>query len=1131
MRFLLLSIVFFGSYLHADVATRKISFDPPNLISNGRGTSYRPGLREQGFYLSHPPAQAYGGMYVQPHLYPFSPVNGSNYARFISGGQNLSVVHEQALPFTPLSVDLSGGSSTFLAQGIKAGGAIVSTTFSLGTNTGFQTFAFPSTFADIIELKFPGTNYYMDDLVVIPPAIENLPPVNTAYVYDIDWNSSPHHIGQMTALGGKRSPSSVNFGTAYVRNGIGALTGPALELQQGEDTYDQIEMALGLNAESYFVEFDICQPSAGNMSLFLDLTAGFLRIDFSNGSISYFNGTSGVITDAPTNRVFYNPKAATRVRVSWDKGARGVEIGFNDVEELLWTVPAGVNIDFRAIRFSTSSTSVTGIDNVKVDASGRSPLHLIPGHFDFQSTTLTGIRSTPVFLLNTTQSPITITGSSVTNAAFSLTGLSYPLIIPPSGTVTATLSTTSQLYGSMGSNVTFTSASGNAAMQVQATGPTATPTGSFTASPESSWVGIERKLTLTSTFVGAPRRFEWTKNGSVIPSNLSSFTLNSAQLKDAGVYQVKAIFSDGTSVSSLPANVGVYNDIRSIGWVQNSGSFFGLSSPSAGPNLTYAWTKDGQALPGSLPNIVMDGANIRFTPLLNVHQGYYVAEVSMPNAAGGSALKVSIAMDLVVRQPPILITASLGQAMVGVEYDQELLFRSYEPLIVEEIVGLPPGLKYHGTPPRFGYSWEYESGSIGGIPLPEAAPATTSSSAPSLYLVKIRARNAQGTGEWKELPLWVHPTSRSASFSGLSSFDRQFNRGGRLQVTVTSGGLCTALFDDGLSQVRVAKMLSFDQSSGEMRGSIYQTNPRYLSWDFRLQEGRQILSTISFGGRYESMVAGICLHSLIPAQQTAGSYPTALIVNTNDTQPGLNAPTGAGVLQARLGRTAQMSCVGVLPDGSTITSSGQMVANWDDSKIIQYPFFSRTSIGNSLLTGWLFTSNGLMDGRLAWSRMASAFNASYTSGFSFNSSEHWIQAIGGTYIMPGSGSTLLNLHTQPQILRASSWDIKPPTDYSRRFNIDTRYRTSPLGPATRQATLVVTPANSSFSGTLEIGSYLGKPLIGKYRGLLVPRLGRGVGFMLRPKMVKPVENARTSRPSIIVPYDSVAIDLAPESED
>jgi hypothetical protein len=1115
-------VTFLSAALHAQVTTRTLGFDPPHVESNGRGTGFRPSVREQGFVLTRPVADYYGGMYVQPHLYLSSPANGTNYARFISGDQNFTLRHEQNLAFTAVSLDIAGASggapASLRIQGTKVGGVLVNTTVPmppLGDGAGpladFATVTLPASFADITELKILDSYYYLDNLVVIPPVGESLAtPLSLPDVYDITWEGEPHTVGQITATGGGRSPSNVNFGYPKVRNGIGAMTGRALELVSTAG-YGQIEMSLGLWATRYVLDFDFCHLSGGSMALFLDSTKGFLRTDLSGGSVSYYNGSDGVLTGSPSSGAAYTANAVTHGRMEWDSAAGTVRLLINNTLKATWSMTPGTEIDLSGIRFSTASTSVTGLDNVKIQAFGGPAIRVVPGSFAFQSIQVNTTRTAPITVMNPSSSAVTVTRAEVSGSAFQFTGITFPVVIPAGGKMTGTVSARPTIIGNAGGSVRFVTDAGSAVTVTGVHGTGAPLPAYFSTHPSSRWVTLGSGTSLYATIVGAVSRFEWTKDDVVIPGATDSHFLTPAlTLADAGVYRIKAYLPGGTVITSNPAHVGVIQS-QSLASTRDAGGTLELSTTVAAPGLTYAWKQNDSALPGTVADVVVNGGQLRLSPIRFEHEGVITCDVTMTNGAGGNPLGFrAMTYNLTVPQPPRITTASLGHAQVGQNFQMTLAKNSTKPVNGFEATGLPPGMIIFAA-----------TGIIAGAPLPESIPNGNPPGQAVLYTVRVSAANQYGRGPEAELPLWVHEPSRSSRFVGLTGGGVPNGREGRWQATMTSGGQVTALIDSGALRVSVAGTLNFDTLSGDMKGRLVGGVSLF---DVRLRNGR-VLELDAVYPALIALQAGICVERLNPAQQQPGLYPTALMaagtVNYSD------YPYGASLIMARLGPGPRMTCAGVMADGSTVTSSGELVHDWVDTTKVRYPFCLSTANGLGLVQGWLIAGGGLMDGHLLWVQSPSPLSPSYPEGFRMNSPSLYLQAFGSLHIPPGTGTTLLNLHTQPQRVSASH-DFGISSSLNRLFSIDTRHRATPLAPGDRQASLTINPADSSFSGSLEVDTYRGKPLMAKYRGLLVPRLGQGVGFLLHPKMELYEENLRNRRGGILIPFESFAVDLKPD---
>lgn len=107
------------------------------------------------------------------------PDNGTAHIATMNGGQPLNIVRQDGETFRLVQVDLAEYSTVFpnfktiTWTGTKAGGQTVSTSFNLdgfidGTGAGvdFQTFFFPSSFADLVSAQVTVDIYSLDNLII-----------------------------------------------------------------------------------------------------------------------------------------------------------------------------------------------------------------------------------------------------------------------------------------------------------------------------------------------------------------------------------------------------------------------------------------------------------------------------------------------------------------------------------------------------------------------------------------------------------------------------------------------------------------------------------------------------------------------------------------------------------------------------------------------------------------------------------------------------------------------------------------------------------------------------------------------------------------------------------------------------
>jgi subtilisin family serine protease len=358
---------------------RVIGFDPPFFRAVNVATadiSYSPSILEQNFILSVPGQH----MYIQPALYTFSPNNGSRYARFIPIQAGFTLTHKDGLPFAIYAVDLAEPAGSVTFKGTKSNGTTVLQTFTLdgisdgtGPQADFQTFTFNSNFLDLVKVEVTETpSFYMDNIVVAPNGEETpLPPPPVApLVYDITWDGEPHQINQPTVLSGPYAPTSMNFGTQYVRQAIGPLTNRALELQgDAGQMYDQFRLDLGYGSSSYTMDFDLAMPIPRLLAVIYDGPGPFYRLDFnSNGTVTLMEHTGSTINSTTSATMTFDPAQITHVRVQIDFVGQFFKVFFNGTEALNHSLLPGMN-EVKAARFSLSDSDhngLVGLDNVKL---------------------------------------------------------------------------------------------------------------------------------------------------------------------------------------------------------------------------------------------------------------------------------------------------------------------------------------------------------------------------------------------------------------------------------------------------------------------------------------------------------------------------------------------------------------------------------------------------------------------------------------------------------------------------------------------------------------------------------------------------------------------------------------------
>lgn len=351
-------------------AERMLNFD-------GGNGDYRPYVHIQGFKLSRPSVEE--PVYLQNALTTGYPDNGGYYVRTLTSENSLILQHKDGLPFTPHQVDLSEYSTLFAAKktiqatGLRSDGGYVYTTFTLdgiidgtGPQPDFQTFTFPASFQSLVKLTFSNSPFMTDNLKVTlegqeapPPAVPDLP-----MVYEVGWDEAPHQVGSTTELGGRKAPTSLNFGLPVVRQSFGGLTNRPLELIRSGtySSYSQPRFDLTLNAKRYRLEFDVTANTTSDpLVVFFDGVTNFVRVDL---------GANITVIGGSLPSTAFNITNVNHVMLEIDLTTSKLTLQLNGGTPVTGTITANL-IDVEDVRFSATDSGTPGgvaIDNVVIQA-------------------------------------------------------------------------------------------------------------------------------------------------------------------------------------------------------------------------------------------------------------------------------------------------------------------------------------------------------------------------------------------------------------------------------------------------------------------------------------------------------------------------------------------------------------------------------------------------------------------------------------------------------------------------------------------------------------------------------------------------------------------------------------------
>ncbi|WP_051945049.1 S8 family serine peptidase [Verrucomicrobium sp. BvORR106] len=618
-------------------AERVLNFD------GGKGT-YRPYVHIQGFKVSRPSTDE--SVYVQNAESTGYPDNGGYYVRTLFSESSLVLQHKDGLPFTPHQVDLSEYSTVFpnmhtlQVVGEKAGGGTVTTSFTTdgiidgtGAKKDFQTFVFPSNFQSLVKLTFNNAPFMTDNLKVTlegqeapPPAVPDLP-----VVYVAGWDEAPHQVGSPSEVGGRKAPTSLNFGLPVVRQNFGGLSNRPLEMVGGGGytNYCQPRFDLALNAKRYRLEFDVTATEPEPFAIFFDGVTNFLRFDLVP-SITMMGGSLAATSLDIT--------AVNHVMLEVDLASQRVTLQVNGGTPVIGTIVFSL-IDVADIRFSVTDAGQPGgmaIDNVVIQAFdiggvGSAPrLTWYPVDGLNYGTLPLGSSSTRlVALRNEGGSNLTLTNAAIANPQFKLEG-TLPSQLLPGQSFNVNVKYTPSSLASATSSLTFNTNDPNRpAVSIPLQGQVQ-QTPKIELSPASLYARMMQNTTGTQQFNirntgSAP--LDWTiiRLNPEVENPPTGITLNDPQL--ASLWNLKSGSSGGINAQAA--------------WTENTGAtdlviaVIDTGVARTHPDLTSNMTVNSRETPG---NGVDDDRNGYID---DVHGWDFFANDADPNDLNGHGTHVA----------------------------------------------------------------------------------------------------------------------------------------------------------------------------------------------------------------------------------------------------------------------------------------------------------------------------------------------------------------------------------------------------------------------------------------------------------------------------------------------------------
>lgn len=192
------------------------------------------------------------------------------------------------------------------------------------------------------------------------------PPSDLTPIFQVDWDSAPHVVGQRTAIGGPNAPSTVSFGNPTVRQSAGGMPYRPLELVGGSGgslNYSQLRFTMGDRTDKVVLEFDIQKLDSDDLTVFFDVPTVH-RAEFNATNITF----SGITMP-------YDSTAVNRIRIEYEIDTMTTSLSLNGGTPVTVPISLSSATALRTIRFSANDQGTAGgtlIDNLIIGTEGGS---------------------------------------------------------------------------------------------------------------------------------------------------------------------------------------------------------------------------------------------------------------------------------------------------------------------------------------------------------------------------------------------------------------------------------------------------------------------------------------------------------------------------------------------------------------------------------------------------------------------------------------------------------------------------------------------------------------------------------------------------------------------------------------
>jgi hypothetical protein len=575
-----------------------------------------------------------------------------------------------------------------------------------------------------------------------------------------------------------------------------------------------------------------------------------------------------------------------------------------------------------------------------------------------------------------------------------------------------------------------------------------------TLQPQPRLIARASPLILTSGFTGSPPpALQWLLNGKAAgAAKTAQLTVAKSDLANAGSYSLRASNSLGT-VHSETVPVGIVDTTAKVLDLK-PGATTTLTVPTAGPGLVHRWHRDEQPISDGGVYSGTGTASLKLTGLAPGDSGLYKCVVTMGDLTISSGVHTVRVMNLApeIIEPVVL---DPNRVVIGSRYGpvalpmNPALNRAGNAFAAKN---LPPGLTI-----------DAKTGVISGRP-------TKAQAAP--YSVQFTAKNLvnsdTATGSITVLPL---PPGLDGVYEGYVERHPGTNQnlGGRLNLVVTTGGVCTGKFIHGTTALSftVPVEVEPDSAQGTVTVNLTPKGMPALTLNLILDSSVQTLvdSTLVVGAETAN-VQGWRLRTAALTNYT-GYYTLAL------NQPGTagGQPRGAGYASFTVDAKGALKVAGKLADGVGLTSATSV---GEHGEVLVH---QAVAGGDVILGGLMITPGTAVDlsdtaitGGLTWSRaVQKAAERIYQPGFG----PLQVTCFGGRYLepLPAATSRVMGLAAGANnaSLTYDYADFGTPEkkpDSAVTILVKSAVQLPPVTDVTRKFTLAVTPKTGFFKGDL-----------------------------------------------------------------